>query len=190
MAFLRDTYSRFKDTVSETEKDIIALMRVHMKMCIRQYQTLIPQLDLIATQWGISIEAVLSQNDFGLPKLERKGQRRQGNQEDTEHSDQARTQQQPSAGSSQRGETLAADDRGCTVSHPPVTRCADFSESSQQKGMTSPTNFVRTLGVWRLSRGREMTKTRGLLPKVKGDVRMQKGQRKAQSAIQTRTRTE
>jgi hypothetical protein len=60
MAYLSDTYRRFKDTVFETEKDIIALRRVHMKMCIRQYHALIPQLDLIATQWGISIEAVNS----------------------------------------------------------------------------------------------------------------------------------
>jgi hypothetical protein len=46
---LRDTYRLFKDTVSETEKDIIALMREHMKMCIKQYHALIPQLDLIGT---------------------------------------------------------------------------------------------------------------------------------------------
>jgi hypothetical protein len=65
MACLGDTYRLFKDTVSETEKDIIALMRLHMKMCIRQYHALIPQLDLIATQWGVSIEDTLSHNKFG-----------------------------------------------------------------------------------------------------------------------------
>jgi hypothetical protein len=76
MAYLGDTYRIFKDMVSETEKDIIALMRVHMKMCIKQYHNLIPKLDLIATQWRVSIEDVLSQNNFGSPKSERKGRRR------------------------------------------------------------------------------------------------------------------
>jgi hypothetical protein len=115
-----------------------------MKMCIRQYHALIPQLDLIATPWGISIEAVLSQNDFGSPKLERKGRKKQSNQEDTEHSDQAQTRRQPSAESSERGETLAEANQGCTISCPPVTRSADFAGSSQQKGMTSATNSVTT----------------------------------------------
>jgi hypothetical protein len=50
MSYLRDTYRLFKDTFSETEKDIIALMREHMKMCIKQYHALILQLDLIGTQ--------------------------------------------------------------------------------------------------------------------------------------------
>jgi hypothetical protein len=72
MAYLRSTYRLFKDTVSETEKDIIALMKEHMKMCIKKYHALILQLDLIAIQWGVSIEDTLSHNDFGLPKLEKK----------------------------------------------------------------------------------------------------------------------
>jgi hypothetical protein len=55
MAYLRDTYSLFKDTVSETEKDIIALMKEHMQICIRPYHALIPQLDLI----GLNGESVL-----------------------------------------------------------------------------------------------------------------------------------
>jgi hypothetical protein len=56
-------------------------------MCIRPYHALIPQLDLIGTQWGVSIEDVLSQNNFGSPKSERKVWRRQSNQEHTEHSE-------------------------------------------------------------------------------------------------------
>jgi hypothetical protein len=55
MGYLRATYHLFKDTVSETEQYNIALMRLCMKMCIKQYHALIPQLDLIATQWGVSI---------------------------------------------------------------------------------------------------------------------------------------
>jgi hypothetical protein len=154
MLYLRETYRRFKDTVSEAEKDIIALMRVHMKRCIRQCHTLIPQLDLVATQWGISIEAVLSQKDFGSPKLERKGRKSKSNQEDSDHSGQARRQplveDDPlagsSAGSSHRGGTSAAADQSCTVPCPPVARSANFAGSSQQK-----------------------TKTRGLLTKAIGN---------------------
>jgi hypothetical protein len=50
MGYLRATYRLFKDTVSETEKDNIALVKLHMRMCIKHYHALIPQLDLIATQ--------------------------------------------------------------------------------------------------------------------------------------------
>jgi hypothetical protein len=89
MAYLTETYRCFKDTVSETDKDIIALMRVHMKRCIMQYNALIPQLDLIKTQWGISIEAVPSQEYFGSPKL-KSGR----NQRDSEHIEQARPREQ------------------------------------------------------------------------------------------------
>jgi hypothetical protein len=71
MAYLGDTYRLFKDTVSKNEKEIITLMRVHMKRCIRQYHALIPQLDLIANQWGVSIEDFRSLNNFGSPKSEK-----------------------------------------------------------------------------------------------------------------------
>jgi hypothetical protein len=81
MGYLRATYRLFKDTVSETEKDNIALVKLHMKMCVKHYQALIPQLDIIATQWGVNIEDTLSHNDLGLPRLERKSRRRQSNLE-------------------------------------------------------------------------------------------------------------
>jgi hypothetical protein len=89
MAYLGDTYRLFKDTVSKNEKEIITLMRVHMKRCIRQYHALIPQLDLVANQWGVSIEDIRSQNNFGLPKSERNCRKRQSTQEDIEHTDHA-----------------------------------------------------------------------------------------------------
>jgi hypothetical protein len=86
-------------------------MRLRMKMCIKQYHALIPQLYLIAFQWGVSIEDTLAHNDIGLPKL-RKTRKRQSNQKgqlhnkakkpekqivkkDTEDTDRARPQQQP-----------------------------------------------------------------------------------------------
>jgi hypothetical protein len=95
MAYLGDTYRLFKDTVSENEKEIITLMRVHMKRCIRQYHALIPQLDLIANQWGVSIEDILSHNDFRLPKSERTCPKKQSNQDNIEHTDHAQPRQPP-----------------------------------------------------------------------------------------------
>jgi hypothetical protein len=50
MGYLRATYRLFKDTVSEMEKDNIALVKSHMKMCVKHYHALIPQLDLIKTK--------------------------------------------------------------------------------------------------------------------------------------------
>jgi hypothetical protein len=61
MGYLKATYRLFKDTVSGNDRDDIgnniALIKLHMKMCIKHYHALIPQLDLIATQWGVNIEA-------------------------------------------------------------------------------------------------------------------------------------
>jgi hypothetical protein len=54
MGYLKDTYCLLKDMVSETEEINITLVKLYMKMCIRQYHALIPQLDLIATQCGNS----------------------------------------------------------------------------------------------------------------------------------------
>jgi hypothetical protein len=45
MGYLKDTYCLFKDMVSETEKVNITLVKLYMKMCIKQYHALIPQLD-------------------------------------------------------------------------------------------------------------------------------------------------
>jgi hypothetical protein len=85
MGYLRAMYRLFKDKVSETEQDNISLMKLRMKMCITQYHALIPQLDLIATQWGVSIEDTLSHNNFGSPKSGKKDQRRQSKQEEQLH---------------------------------------------------------------------------------------------------------
>jgi hypothetical protein len=152
MGYLKDTYRLFKDMVLETEKVNITLMRLYMKMCIKQYHALIPQLDLIATQWGISIEYTLSHNNFGSLKLEKKGWRRQNRkeeqlqnkakkpwgqmlEEDTENTDHIRPQQQP---------FMEVD---APVAGP-------SAGSPQQKGKTSATNSAETLGIFRLSRGR------------------------------------
>jgi hypothetical protein len=78
MGYLRATYRLFKDTVSETEKDNRALLKSHMKMCVKHYHALIPQLDLIKSQLGVKIEDALSHNKLGLPRSKREKQKRQG----------------------------------------------------------------------------------------------------------------
>jgi hypothetical protein len=77
MGYLRATYRLFKDMVYETE-DNRALEKSHMKMCVKYYHTLIPQLDLIESQWGDKIEDALSHNELGSPRLKREKQKRQG----------------------------------------------------------------------------------------------------------------
>jgi hypothetical protein len=77
MGYLRATYRLFKDPVSETEKDNKALVKLHMKMCVKHYHALIPQLDLIETQWRVDIEDTLSHDKLGLPRSKREKQRRQ-----------------------------------------------------------------------------------------------------------------
>jgi hypothetical protein len=68
MGYTRATYRLFKNTVSETEKDNIALVKLHMKMCVKHYHSLIPQLDLIATQWGINIAKTAEEGSHSEPK--------------------------------------------------------------------------------------------------------------------------
>jgi hypothetical protein len=52
------------------------LIRIHMKTCMKHYHALLPQLDLIATQWGINIDDTLAQDDKGSLRLEAARQRR------------------------------------------------------------------------------------------------------------------
>jgi hypothetical protein len=78
MGYLRATYRLFKDTVSETEKDNRALVKSHMKMCVKHYLALIPQLDIIESQWGVKIEDALSHDILGSPRSKREKQKRQG----------------------------------------------------------------------------------------------------------------
>jgi hypothetical protein len=37
MGYLKATYRLFKDTVFETDKENIALIKLHMKMCVKHY---------------------------------------------------------------------------------------------------------------------------------------------------------
>jgi hypothetical protein len=47
IGYLRATYRLFKDTVCEKKKDNRALVKAHMKMFVKHYHALIPQLDLV-----------------------------------------------------------------------------------------------------------------------------------------------
>jgi hypothetical protein len=156
MGYLKDTYCLFKDMVSETENVNTTLLKLYMKMCIKQYHALIPQLDLIATQWGISIKDKLAHNDFGLPKSERKSQERKKEQlqnkaekpsgrmveEETENTDHVQPLQQP---------FMKVD---APVARPSTGR-------RQKKVKTSGTNSAETLGIFRGSSKGAMTKAPG-----------------------------
>jgi hypothetical protein len=52
MGFLKASYRISKDSISPDEKHNIELIKTYMKVCVRHYHSLLPQLDLIATQWG------------------------------------------------------------------------------------------------------------------------------------------
>jgi hypothetical protein len=171
MGYLRATYRLFKDTVSETEKDNIALVKLHMKMCVKHYHALIPQLDLIATQWGVDIDDTLSHDNLGLPRLERKSQRKQGNLEE-----QMRNK--------------AREPRRRMVGEDTPDPVAGPSEGKpQQKGKTSATNSAETLEKFRarIKGGlRKRRETKGLLIEAEEDLRLLKWQLKSQPALPER----
>jgi hypothetical protein len=171
MGYLRAMYHLFKDTVSETEKDNRALVKSHMKMCVKHYHALIPQLDLIATQWGVNIEDTLSHDELGSRRLKREKQRRQGN---------LQQQLRKQAREPRRfmiGENIADPVAGPSVGRP------------QQKSKTSAPNYAETLEKFRagnkdrLKKGRE---TKGLLIKAKEDLRLPKRQLKSHPALPER----
>jgi hypothetical protein len=88
-------------------------------------------------------------------------------EEHTEDTDQARPRQQPLVG-------VDAPVSGTSAGSP------------QQKGKTLATNSAETLGIFRVSSGGEMTKTRGLLPEAEEKVRLLERQRKLQPVIKKR----
>jgi hypothetical protein len=76
MRFAKQTYRMYKDMVPQQAQDNMQLICLHMKTCMKHYHTLLPQLDLIATQWGINIDDTLAQNDEGSLRSEAARQRR------------------------------------------------------------------------------------------------------------------
>jgi hypothetical protein len=77
MGFLKATYRAFQVSAGEEKKANAELIKVHMNMCVKHYHALIPQIDLIATQWGVTLEDTLSQDDLGSLRTEGSRQRRQ-----------------------------------------------------------------------------------------------------------------
>jgi hypothetical protein len=163
MGYLSATYRLFKDTISETEMDNIALVKLHM--CVKHYHALIPQLDLISTQWGVNIKDTLSHNDLGLPRSERKSKRRQSNLEE-QRRNKAR----------KPGRRMVGEDTADTVAGP--------SEGSpQQKGKILATNSAETLGKFRARSEGGERETRGLLLEAEEDLSLLKRQLKSQPEL-------
>jgi hypothetical protein len=75
MRFAKQTYCMYKDMVPQQAQDNVQLIRLHMKTCLKHYHAVLPQLDLIATQWGINIDDTLAQDDEGSLRSEAARQR-------------------------------------------------------------------------------------------------------------------
>jgi hypothetical protein len=71
MGYLRATYHLFKDTVSEKEKEKRALVKAHMKMCVKHYHSIIPQLDLVKSWGGVKIDHALSHSNAGVAEVKK-----------------------------------------------------------------------------------------------------------------------
>jgi hypothetical protein len=66
----------YKEMVPQQAQENMQLIRLHMKTGMKHYYALLPQLDLISTQWGINIDDTLSQDDEGSLRSEAARQRR------------------------------------------------------------------------------------------------------------------
>jgi hypothetical protein len=77
MGFLKETYRIFKDSATAIEQPNINLIKTYMKKCVRHYHALLPQLDLLATQWGVDEDDNLGLDDLGSLRLEGVRTRRQ-----------------------------------------------------------------------------------------------------------------
>jgi hypothetical protein len=71
MAFVKTTYRSYRAMNTPQDKDNVDIIRLHMKTCIKNYHTLLTQLDLIATQWGVEVEDTVSQDDVGSLRSEK-----------------------------------------------------------------------------------------------------------------------
>jgi hypothetical protein len=117
--------------------------------------SIITQLDLIATRWGVYIEDTLSHNNLGSPRSERKSQRKQGNLEEQLRNKARDPRRQ-----------MAGEDTADPVAGPSAGR-------PQQKGKPTATNSAETLDKFRArSKGglRKRRETKGLLPEAEEDL--------------------
>jgi hypothetical protein len=167
MGYLKATKRLFKDTVSGNDRDDIgnniALIKLHMKTCRRHYHTLIPQLDFIATQWGVNIEDTLSQDNLGSLRLEGERQKRQGDLDRQLHNQVKETRKR-----------LVRENNADPVAGPPL-EAGPPPGKPQQKGKTSATNSVEILERLTNRNKDEVRKrrdTEGLLNKAEEDLRL------------------
>jgi hypothetical protein len=77
MGFLKATYRIFKDSSTTIEQTNIDLIKTYMKACVRHYHALLPQLDLLAAQWGVDDDDDLGRDDLGSLRSEGVRTRRQ-----------------------------------------------------------------------------------------------------------------
>jgi hypothetical protein len=77
MGFLKATYRIFKDSSATIEQPNIDLIKTYMKVCVRHYHALLPQLDLLAAQWGVDDNDDLGRDDLGSLRSEGVRTRRQ-----------------------------------------------------------------------------------------------------------------
>jgi hypothetical protein len=178
LGYLRDTYCLFKDTVSGNDRDKIgvniSLIKLHMKMCLKHYQALIPQLDLIATQWGGDIEDSLSHNNFDLLRSEGERQKRQGNLDEQLRNQVRETRKR-----------LVREDVADPVVGPPLVARPPPGRP-QQKSKTSATNSAETLERLTTRNKDEVRKrreTEGLLTKAEEDLRLLRRHLKSQPTV-------
>jgi hypothetical protein len=76
MAFVKTTYQSYRSMNPPQYKDNVDIIRLHMKTCIKNYHALLPQLDLIATQYGVEVQDTVSQDDVGSLRSETVRQQR------------------------------------------------------------------------------------------------------------------
>jgi hypothetical protein len=70
MGLLKATYRIFKDSSTTIEQPNIDLIKTYMKACVRHYHALLPQLDLLAAQWGVGDDDDLGLDDLGSLRSE------------------------------------------------------------------------------------------------------------------------
>jgi hypothetical protein len=168
----------FKDTVAGNDRDDIgnniALIKLHMKTCIKHYHALIPQIDLIAPQWGVEIEDALSQDDLGLLRSEDQRQKRQRDLDSQLRNKVRETRRQ-----------VVREDLTDPVAGP-FPEAGPPPGKAQKKGKTSAMNLVENLE--RLTNRnkdelRERREAESLLNKAEEDLRLLRKQLKTQPTL-------
>jgi hypothetical protein len=156
--FLTATYIILKDYATPKDKVIVDLIRISMKSCVRHYHALPPQLDLLATQWGVDLDDLPEVDDLGSLRSERVRSHRQ-----KELDEQLRTQ--------------VRDARKQPVGNQEAGPSGSGSSSRTSRGKTSnpyPDQSEELERMTRQAKGEKTKcrKTEGALSKIEEDYRM------------------